>query len=150
MIEWSGAWDEREAVEFLNTVNVPLRLGCLIVSDRPWIVPLWYRFRNGAIQCSTSERADVVRFLREHPDVAFDVSTNDPPYRGVRGAGVASIEPDPEKDVLRDLLDRYLGGRGNPLATRLMEEHRDEVTIEIEPDRVYSWDFTDRMVESPR
>lgn len=150
MIEWRGVWDEREAAEFLNTVTVPLRLGCLIASDRPWIVPLWFRLHNGAIQCATSERADVVGFLRERPGVAFDVSTNDPPYRGVRGSGVASIEPDPEKDVLSDLLDRYLSGRESPLADRLMEEKRDEVTIEIEPNRVYSWDFTDRMVESHR
>lgn len=97
------------------------------------------------LECATSAEADVVSYLRETPEVSFEVSTNRPPYAGVRGRGEASIEPDPEKAVLRDLLERYLGGTDSELARTLLREDREEVTITIEPAVVYGWDFSDRM-----
>jgi len=111
------------------------------------MLSLWYDFDSeaGAFVCATSADADVVRYLRADDGVAFEVSTNDPPYRGVRGRGTASISPDEGKTTLRRLLQRYLGGTDSALAHRLLSPERDEVVVRIDPARCYSWDFTERM-----
>jgi hypothetical protein len=98
-----------------------------------------------ALRCATSRDADVVRYLEADDGVAFEVSTNEPPYRGVRGNGTATIAPDAEKRLLRSLLERYLGGTDSALARRLLDPEREEVEIRVEPARVHSWDYAGRM-----
>jgi nitroimidazol reductase NimA-like FMN-containing flavoprotein (pyridoxamine 5'-phosphate oxidase superfamily) len=141
----SGTWDEPRTRDYLRTAVVPARLATHTPSGGLWMLSLWYTFVDGSLQCATSADADVVGYLRADPEVAFEVSTNEPPYRGVRGAGEATVEPDPEKALLRELLERYLGGTDSALAADLLDPDRDEVRIRVEPERVYSWDFTDRM-----
>lgn len=111
------------------------------------MVSLWFRYREdeGVIESATGAGADVVSFLEADSHVAFEVSTNEPPYRGVRGNGTATISADPDKEVLRDLLERYLETTESDLAERLLDPDRREVRIEIEPDTVVGWDYTDRM-----
>jgi nitroimidazol reductase NimA-like FMN-containing flavoprotein (pyridoxamine 5'-phosphate oxidase superfamily) len=145
MTTFTGVWSAAEVEAFLERTTVPLRLACTTPSGRLWMVSLWFRYRDGTIRCATSSRADVVRYLREDPHVAFEVSTNDPPYSGVRGNGTATVEPDADKETLRTLLERYLGGTDSAFARRLLSSDREEVALRVEPDRMYSWDFTDRM-----
>ncbi|WP_231187163.1 pyridoxamine 5'-phosphate oxidase family protein [Haladaptatus sp. DYF46] len=145
MTELSGAWSKSEVVEFFDRTAVPLRLACNTPSGRLWMVSLWYLFEDGTLCCATGANADIVRLLRNDSTVAFEVSTNDPPYSGVRGNGTASVEQDPEKDLLRELLGRYLGGTDSRLARELLSDGRTEVTVRIEPDRLHSWDFTAQM-----
>ncbi len=109
------------------------------------MLSLWFLPWDGALWCATGADADVVRYLDHDDGVAFEVSTNEPPYRGVRGAGTATVEPDTDKSLLRALFDRYLGGTDNSLADRLLADDRDEVRIRIDPTRLYTWDFTERM-----
>lgn len=145
MAEYTGAWTADGVAEFLGRTTVPVRLGCRTPADRPWIVSLWYEYRDGELVCATARDAAVVGYLEHDSEVAFEVSTNDPPYRGVRGNGTARIEPDDGLAVLRALLERYLGGTDSALADRLLTDDRDEVAIRIEPAKVYSWDFSGRM-----
>lgn len=86
-----------------------------------------------------------MRFLRNDPAVAFDISTNDIPYRGIRGNGTVELSSDSEKAVLRDLIEHYLGETDSSLARRLLDDDRDEVRIRLEPRTVYSWDYSERM-----
>ena len=109
------------------------------------MLSLWYLWEDDALWCATGADADVVRHLGADDEVAFEVSTNDPPYRGVRGRGRATIEPDEEKTLLGRLLERYLGGTDSALAERLLDPARDEVRIRIDPVRVHSWDYSGRM-----
>jgi nitroimidazol reductase NimA-like FMN-containing flavoprotein (pyridoxamine 5'-phosphate oxidase superfamily) len=112
------------------------------------MLSLWYLWEDDALWCATGADADVVRYLRANDEVAFEVSTNDPPYRGVRGRGHASIDVDEEKTLLRRLLQRYLGGTDSTLARRLLAPERDEVRIRVDPARLHSWDYSDRMQDS--
>ncbi|ESP87428.1 pyridoxamine 5'-phosphate oxidase family protein [Candidatus Halobonum tyrrellensis] len=144
-----GAWTEAEVDAFLREVTIPVRLATRRPDGSPWLVTLWYRYRDGAFECATGANADVVRFLRGDPEVAFDVSTNRPPYRGVRGNGTASLSPDRGKATLRDLIERYLDGTDSPLAERLLDDDREEVRIRVEPAVIHSWDYTERM-SAPR
>jgi len=144
----TGAWDHDETVAFLTSQTVPLRLSCHTRTDDLWMLSLWYLYREDALWCATSASADVVDYLAGDDGVAFEISTNDPPYKGVRGNGTASVEADPEKAILKELLERYLGGTDSPLAERLLSPEREEVRIRIDPARVYTWDFSERMRES--
>ncbi|ELZ81743.1 hypothetical protein C453_17044 [Haloferax elongans ATCC BAA-1513] len=146
-LEPSGPWSRERADEFLTQTTIPLRLSCRTPAGDPWMLSLWYEWdiENTELRCATSADADVVRFLRAHDDVAFEVSTNDPPYRGVRGRGTASVEPDAEKTVLRRLIGRYLGDDETPLTKRLLSPDRDEVSIRIRPTKLHTWDYTSRM-----
>jgi nitroimidazol reductase NimA-like FMN-containing flavoprotein (pyridoxamine 5'-phosphate oxidase superfamily) len=143
-MELSGPWDRDRVDEFLTDTRVPVRLGCRTPADDPWIVSLWFSW-DGAVNCATSADADLVDFLAHDDHVSFEVSTNDPPYKGVRGRGRATVSPDGEKKLLRALLERYLGGVDNPTGDRLLRPERDEVKIRIEPERLHTWDYSARM-----
>lgn len=145
MTDHTGAWSRAEAAEFLAEAAIPLRLACRTPAGRLWQVALWFRYRDGRFECATSADADVVGFLRAEPGVAFDVSTNEPPYRGVRGYGTAAIDPEGGKELLATLLERYLGGTDSPLARRLLSDDREEVRVEVDPERVHAWDYSARM-----
>jgi nitroimidazol reductase NimA-like FMN-containing flavoprotein (pyridoxamine 5'-phosphate oxidase superfamily) len=145
MVTPSGPWSRTDLERFLDRETIPLRLACHTSGGGLWVLSLWYRYRDGAFHCATSADADVVRFLRDDDGVGFEVSTNRPPYRGVRGRGTARIEPDPEKELLSDLVERYLGGDDSDLARWLLSPEREEVAIRIEPSKLVTWDYSDRM-----
>ena len=155
----TGPWDRDRVDEYLAAARVPVRLGCRTPTDHPWIVSLWFAWdpdagaevdggsgdSAGAIRCATSAGADLVEFVEHDDHVSFDVSTNDPPYQGVRGRGRATVVPDDDKRLLRSLLTKYLGGTDNATADRLLRPERDEVEIRIEPERLHAWDYSERM-----
>jgi len=140
-----GSWTRAELETFLAEALVPIRLGCRHPGGGLWMVALWYRHADGAFQCATAADSQLASFLRRDGTVCFDVSTNAPPYMGVRGSGEATLAPDDRKDTLRTLLERYLGGTDSQLAALLLDETRDELRVTVEPTRLYTWDFTERM-----
>ena len=73
------------------------------------------------------------------------MSTNDLPYRGVRGRGTATCERAEDNRELERLLRRYLGGVNNNLAMWLLGRTDDEALIGIDIDWITSWDFSERM-----
>ena len=140
----TGPWGRPEVDDFFTT-TVPIRLSCRTPADQLWMLSLWYLWEDDALWCATGADADVVRYLEHRDEVAFEVSTNDPPYRGVRGRGHATLDEDADKQLLRRLLDRYLGGTDSALAERLLAPERDERRIRIDPVRLHSWDYSGRM-----
>lgn len=145
MVTPDGVWSREETEQFLDEAVVPIRIGCHNPAGGLWMLSLWYRYRDGEFQCATTVDADVVHFLRENPAVCFEVSTNRPPYMGVRGSGEATVETEGGKDVLRALVDRYLGTTDAEIARWLLSDEREEVKIALEPSRLHTWDFTPRM-----
>jgi nitroimidazol reductase NimA-like FMN-containing flavoprotein (pyridoxamine 5'-phosphate oxidase superfamily) len=140
----TGDWD-REAVEaYLHDRAIPIRLGCRTPAGVPWMLSLWYQYRDETFHCATAAEADVVRHVEHEPHVSFEVSDDQPPYKGVRGHGLVTVEPD-GKPLLRELLERYVGGTDSGFARRLLAPDRDEVRLVLEPRKLYSWDFGDRM-----
>lgn len=145
MPTWTGTWSESEAESYLHDRTIPIRIACRTPSGGLWMLSLWYQYRDGAFHCATRADADVVRYLKADSQVAFEISDNEPPYKGVRGSGTAEVLPDEDKEQLAELLERYLGGTDTDLANRLLNADREESHIRIEPKRLHSWDFTDRM-----
>jgi len=140
-----GAWTTERAEQFLREQAIPVRLACHTPRGGLWMLSLWYRYRDGHVECATGANADVVRYLREDPAVAFEISTNEPPYRGVRGSGSVTIAPDEDKETLQALIERYLGDTNTQLAERLLSPDREEVRLTVDVDHAYTWDFSDRM-----
>jgi len=148
MARLDGAWDGPALADFLDSARIPVRLACRTPAGRLWMVSLWFTPTDGdplGFACATSARARLVAYLRADAEVAFEISTNQPPYRGVRGVGTAAISTDTDKALLGSLLERYLGGTDSDLATRLLAPERREVRIDVTADRLYTWDFTGRM-----
>jgi len=145
MVTLSGAWNHDQVETFLQESKIPIRISTHRPDESLWMVALWYRYRNGSFECATWANADIVRYLRNDSEVAFDISTNRPPYRGIRGNGTATLSPDRDKAVLRALIERYLDGTDSPLAEWLLDDARDEIRIRIQPRVIYSWDYTERM-----
>jgi hypothetical protein len=63
----------------------------------------------------------------------------------VRGQGVASLGADKDGEVLTQMLQRYLGGTDSKLGQWLLSRAADEVLITIKPQRLFSWDYRERM-----
>ncbi|MFB6251353.1 MAG: pyridoxamine 5'-phosphate oxidase family protein [Halobellus sp.] len=163
----TGPWSRSTLDEFLLERRIPVRLGCRTPGGHPWLVSLWYAWGDGdaiddaegdivsfsdadtgdspEIMCATSADADLVEFLRSDPEISFEVSTNEMPYRGVRGRGVADLEADTDERLLRSLFERYLGGTDNELASHLLSPGREEIRIRVTPKRLHTWDFSGRM-----
>ncbi len=145
MTDFTGVWAEEEVASFLQEVRIPIRIATQRSDNSLWPVTVWYRYRNGVFESATQARAELVHILENDPAVGIDVSMNDAPYRGIRGSGNAVLSRDGGEEVLRDLVHRYLGGTDSSLAQRLLSGDREEVLIRIDPNEIYSWDFTDRM-----
>jgi nitroimidazol reductase NimA-like FMN-containing flavoprotein (pyridoxamine 5'-phosphate oxidase superfamily) len=140
-----GPWSWNRIESYLRDTVVPVRVACLSHTGWPIVLSLWYLYRDGVLWCASQSHAWVIRRLREDPRCAFEVAPNEPPYRGVRGQGRATLEATQGADILRGLVARYLGSEDSELAGWLFSRSEQEVAIRIEPMRISSWDYSKRM-----
>ena len=140
-----GPWSDRDCRSYLDEARIPIRLACNGRSGHPVIASLWFAPLGSALWCATQRTARVVSLLEADARCAFEIAGESPPYRGVRGQAVATIEPARGEEILRRLIDRYLGNAESDFARWLLERTADEIAIRIEPTRIVSWDFTRRM-----
>jgi nitroimidazol reductase NimA-like FMN-containing flavoprotein (pyridoxamine 5'-phosphate oxidase superfamily) len=139
-----GSWSGAEIEAFLAETLIPMRLS-VSTSSGSLIVPLWFEYLNGRLVSCSPEDSLLVSSLRKQAEVAFDVSTNDLPYQGVRGRGRARCETATDAVRLASLLRRYLAGTDSQLADWLLNRPGPEALIEIEISWLTSWDFSGRM-----
>ena len=130
--------------ESLLNLKIPLRLA-VTTAQGLLIVPLWFEAQGPVLWCASQADSLLVRALRAAPCCAFDLSTNDMPYRGLRGRGHAVCYPAQGEARLQRLLLRYLGSLDTTLARRLLRRAASEVAIEITPAWRSGWDYTSRM-----
>lgn len=142
--EFYGSWSGAEIEAFFEESRIPLRVS-FMTKNGMLIVPVWFEYRAGCFLSCSPNSSLLVSSLREHPEIAFDISTNDIPYRGVRGRGLARCSMAPDKVALEKMLNRYVSGTDNALAEWLLGRSSAEAIIEIEPSWLTSWDFSNRM-----
>ncbi|MDJ0865561.1 MAG: pyridoxamine 5'-phosphate oxidase family protein [Myxococcota bacterium] len=143
-IRRSSALSGREVEAFLDTQRLPMRLACHGADGFPLVVSLWFLFEDGCLWAATHEGAALAKRLRADARCAFEVATNEPPYRGVRGQGIVSLSPQGGA-LLGRLIDRYLGSRDSRLARWLLARADGELALRIEPRWISAWDYTERM-----
>jgi nitroimidazol reductase NimA-like FMN-containing flavoprotein (pyridoxamine 5'-phosphate oxidase superfamily) len=134
--------------QYLAQVEIPLRLSCISNSGWPVGLSLWYLYEDGSLYCATPQAAKVVSYLTKEPRCAFEIASDQPPYCGVRGRALATMEPDRGLEILERLLTRYLGGTDNALAQQLLGRSQAEVAIRLAPQSQHTWNFSDRMAQS--
>jgi hypothetical protein len=139
-----GVWSDNEMRAYLEQAIIPIRLA--VQNKRgPLALSLWFIPIEGKLWCATSGSARLIDYLRAEPRCGFEVAADQPPYRGVRGQGVAHLHPQEGASILLRLLDRYGIAPGSALARNLLSRSDQELAIAIEPVTMTSWDFTVRM-----
>lgn len=140
-----GPWTAQQVGSYLAETIIPARIAVLTPSGSPLVLSLWFLPRDGAIWCVCNKRARAIELLREDPRCGFEIASEIPPYRGVRGQGQAYLDAPEGPAMLELLLARYRIAAGSRLATMLRNESVNEVAIRIVPDWMTSWDFSARM-----
>ncbi len=133
---------------YLIETRIPLRLSCISDSGWPLVLSLWYLFKDGSLYCATPKKAKVVKYLMSEPRCAFEVASDQPPYCGVRGRALATIDQEHGVEILERLLIRYLGNTDNSLAQQLLGRSQPEVAVQLTPLSFHTWNFSDRMATS--
>jgi hypothetical protein len=140
-----GPWTSEETGRFLRETRIPLRLACNGASGHPVIASLWFLPLDEKLWCATQRTASVASHLRRDRRCAFEIAPETPPYRGVRGQGLAELHDGRGEEILRLLIDRYLEDPASRLARWLLSRAGEETAIAIEPLTLLSWDFRERM-----
>lgn len=143
-----GPWNQSVIHEYLCDSRYPLRLACVGADGFPRVVSVWYLFLEGELHCVSHRASQLVGLLQRSERVGFEVAPNEPPYCGVRGQGIASLQESGQEEVLPMLLERYLGGTDTGLGKWLLSRLDEEVLISIRPLRLFSWDYRQRMQEA--
>lgn len=140
-----GPWAEPEIDAYLDTIRVPLRLSAIGASGFPIVVSLWFIWEGGRFLCATGAGTALAQALGGNDRCGFEVAADAPPYRGLRGQALATLVEDGKRAHLRRLLCRYLGDDQGSLARWLLTRPGEELTIALQPQRMMSWDYSDRM-----
>ena len=131
--------------EFLEKLNIPIRIACNTTAGWPVVVSLWFLYEDGILYCATQSKAKIVEYLKNEPRCGFEIAEDRPPYCGIRGQATARIDVALGSEILEKLLVRYLGNKDNDLAKKLLAKRESEVAILLEPQQIFTWDFSKRM-----
>jgi len=144
----SGPWDPAEVAEYLDAAVIPIRLATQ-GDEYPIVQSLWYLRADDVLWCCTQEDSVLARRLGREPRCGFEIAEEDPPYRGVRGTGHATLHREQASTVLDRLIDRY-GQSDTALARWLASRVATEVAVRIEPVALWCWDYSARMSADPQ
>ena len=140
----SGPWEIVEIQDFLRDAVIPMRLATR-GEKWPLVQSLWFLFEGSALWFCTQQDSVVARRLESNPRCAFEVAGDNPPYRGVRGRGVASLDTELAAGLLERLLSHYQVDPESSLASWLQSRLDNEVAIRIDTLVLSSWDYSSRM-----
>jgi len=144
-----GTWTGAEIEQFLTTTSIPMRIS-VTTANGPLIVPLWYTYRDQRLWACSPKDSLLARSLIPDSNIAFDISTNDIPYKGVRGRGQFARIDSGGRQQLQELLTRYLGDTDNDLSQWLLSRADHEAILTFRISWITSWDFTARMQDVAR
>jgi nitroimidazol reductase NimA-like FMN-containing flavoprotein (pyridoxamine 5'-phosphate oxidase superfamily) len=131
--------------EFLTRTKIPIRLACTTTKDWPITISLWYAYIEEKFFCASQKNALVLKYLSKNSRCGFEVAGDLPPYRGVRGRGIAKLDEARGSEILQVLIKKYLKDEKSQLADFLLSRAQKEVAIEIKPLSMFSYDYSDRM-----
>jgi len=140
----SGPWNRDEVSQFLRDSAIPIRLATR-GREHPLVQSVWFTFDGTTIWCCTQADSLLAGRLGRNKACGFEVAADTPPYRGVRGHGVAEFHPEMAGTLLSTLIARYLDDGDSSLANWLQSRLDNEVAIGITHLRVSSWDYSPRM-----
>ena len=137
----------REEVEGFLESKLNLQLATIDEQGEPNIQPVWFYYdKNGEkLMITTSKSAKKTLNLRNKPALYFSIDDENPPYKGVKGKGIATIVEDPNRTVPQgDIISmKYLGTLDHPIAKMISDRSKngEVVVIEISPKFFSTWDY---------
>ena len=141
----------REEVERFLESKLNLQIATIDEKDEPNIQPVWFYYDKdaGKLLITTSKLARKTQNLRRKPTLYFSIDDENPPYKGVKGKGIATIVEDPNRIVPQaDRISmKYLGTLDHPAAKEMAERSKngEGVLVEISPKFFSTWDFGKRQ-----
>jgi len=129
----------------ISDKKIPIRLAFLKHNSIPAVISLWYEITDGKIYCATQRTAKIVSYLQKNPLCGFEIASDKPPYKGVRGQGTVKILEKEGPVILKVLIDKYLGDKESNLSRLLQQNSHSEVAIEITPKKIFHYDYSQRM-----
>ncbi len=137
--------DKAEYESSVNDTKIPIRLAFIKPDGMPNVVSLWHVHLDGKIYCATQKSAKIVSYLEDNPVCGFEIAADKPPYKGIRGEGIAEILYNDGQKILEILIDKYLGDKESTLSKFLKNNSKNEVAIQITPKRIFQYDYSKRM-----
>jgi general stress protein 26 len=109
-------------------------------------VCFYYDKDLGKLLITTSKLAKKIQSLRNRPTIYFSIDDENPPYKGVKGKGIATIVEDLNRIVPQaDRISmKYLGTLDHPVA-KMRRDHTKEgdvLLVEISPKFFSTWDYS--------
>lgn len=86
-----------------------------------------------------------MEYLSKNTKCGFEIASDNPPYKGVRGYGNVKLDDDRGKEILDIIIKKYLKDTNSSLAKFLIGRNENEVAIEIRPVNMFSYDYSNRM-----
>ena len=114
-------------------------------ANLPAVISLWYICNDGKIYCASQKTAKIVSYLQKNSQCRFEIAADKPPYKGMRGQGTAKILNETGAYVLDLLIEKYLGKKESTLSKLLRNNSKTEVAIEIAPQKIFHYDYSERM-----
>ena len=112
---------KEEAERFLES-KLNLQIATIDEKGEPNIQPVWFYYDNdeGKLLIITSKFGKKTQNLSNRPTIYFSVDDENPPYKGVKGKGIATIVEDPNLIVpqAEKISMKYLGTLDHPAAKR--------------------------------
>ena len=125
--------------------KIPIRIAFMKHAGLPAVISLWYVCNKGKIYCAAQKTAKIVSYLKKNPVCGFEIASDNPPYKGMRGQGTVKILNETGAYVLELLMEKYLEGKESTLSKFLIGNSKTEVAIEIMPEKKFHYDYSERM-----
>ena len=95
----------KEEVERFLESKLNLQLATIDEQGEPNIQPVWFYYNKDGekLLITTSKLAKKTQNLRNKPAVYFSIDDENPPYKGVKGKGIATLVEDPDKTVSKEI-----------------------------------------------
>ena len=140
--------DTEEIDKFIPDSKIPIRIAFIKSTDLPAVISLWYVCKDGKIYCATQKTAKIVSHLQRNSVCGFEIAADKPPYKGMRGKGTTRILNETGAYVLDILIEKYLGEKESTLSKFLRDNSKTEVAIEITPQKIFHYDYSERMKDA--
>ena len=135
-----------EAEKFLES-KLNLQLATIDQQGDPNIQPVWFYYDKDEekLWINTSKFAKKTQNILKRSTIYFSIDDENPPVRGVKGKGIATIIDDLKIVVpLGEKISlKYLGTLDHPIAKMISEDSKKGgvVLVEISPKFFSTWDY---------
>ena len=127
--------------EFIKSQKI-LRLATVDKKGMPYVVPVWYLYKNGNFYVGTNNSTKKAKNVRKNPKVSFCVDLGvHSPIIGVMGIGNAKLilRKNDVARIAKKVLLRYFKNLNNRSAQELLSQT--DCIIKIVPKKITSWKF---------